>query len=247
MNNIYLNTKQYTYLLLPILLISICFIYKNKTTQLIETVSTKIIQFVFNTNSVKKNSVNNLLNIHYKSIDLLKQRYKELNKNLFELDKTQSRWTIAYSFKYINNLKEEKIDKNKNSGIKKYLKLQEMISKRNDEISKTMNGKIKSVDNEFNIILNMIKKRNLKNPNIKLVKIKNKLSKTVDISYKINLNNFNLQMIASPKLNPQVIINNNIYSINDYITKLIKIEKIEKDRILLKTKKDKKWLNLINY
>ena len=53
-------------------------------------------------------------------------------------------------------------------------------------------------------------------------------------------------MIASPNDNPQVIINNKIYSLHENLTKQIKIIKIKEAKILLKTKKEEKWLSLIN-
>ena len=61
----------------------------------------------------------------------------------------------------------------------------------------------------------------------------------------LEMDKYDLQMIMLSGKGSEVIINDKIYKLYQYIDNDVKLIKINENKILLKNKKEKRWLKLI--
>lgn len=165
-----------------------------------------------------KKDINIAKNKHIiKNIEPIKKKIDIYEKSLIEFNQDTSIWSIDMFYSNLNN--------------------KQFINK---------NG-----DKEYTIIVNNIKKRvkfiriSSSNKTITNVTKKIKVPKPVDEQKPIDLSKFNLQMIFNSSGKVEVVINNEIYKQYDKIDNDIQIIKILSNKVLLKNKREKKWLYII--
>ena len=233
MNNLYLNTKQIMFFILPMLFMLFLYSSPKSSVEMIDSTVDFISAEISYKKEYSKLTEESIKKKYYKSIDTLQTNYLSYEKSLVEINKPLSFWIIAYSFKYVNIPKSNKEMKLAGSkGIMgKVDKLQKMVDKRNNDIQATL---VSSSNSDIDAIKRLIKNRNLTT-----------LSEANNMISVIDPKRYNLQMIYLANGKSEVIINNKIYRLNQYIDKQIKITKIKDNKILLTNKKEKRWLKLI--
>ena len=238
MGRLYLSTKQILFLLAPLLFIIYLIIVPKSSTEFLDSVFGQFdteLSYKKDYSIVAKESVEKK---YFMSIDSIKRNQISYQNSLFETNKDLTNWIIAYSFKYVDVLYKNKTKVQpevKAKGITgKISKLQSMVDKRNQDIQATLEIGQKSDTDE---IWQLIKKRNLINPS-KMIKVK-------VINPPLEMDKYDLQMIMLSGKGSEVIINDKIYKLYQYIDNDVKLIKIKENKILLKNKKEKRWLKLI--
>lgn len=235
MKNLYLNTKQILFFVLPLLFMSYLYTSSKTVVGYVDSVLELFYDDSSYEDRYKELTIDSIKNGYFKSIEKLQTNYSNFDQSLYEINKPLSQWVIAYSFKYVDVFyaKRDQKVKEQTPMMTKVSKLQKMVDKRNKNIQSNLNHSAKSDADE---IWDLIKKRDLINPE----KAKKKM-----VYLPIELSRYNLQMILLSQKKPKVIINNKIYNLYQNIDKDVKIISIRKNKILLKNKKEKRWLKLI--
>ncbi len=238
MNNLYLNTKQILFLILPLLFMAYLSAYPKTGVGVVNTVVSFVSESVSYKEEYSKLTEESIKHKYYMTIDKMKNSYNNYDKSLYEINTSLTHWIIAYGFKHIaisptvKEIVEPKAVKGK---IGQLNKIQKMVDKRNENIQATLTSS--STNSDVRIIKELIKKRNLKG-----LKSEAKLKAELQ---KLDINKYSLQMILLSKTKSEVIINNEIYYLNQTIDDDVRIIKIEDNKVLLTNKKEKRWLKLI--
>ena len=240
MIKLYLNPKQIVFLALPFFLVFYLYSNPKQSGEIVDS-SINVVSKQLLDLDYSKMAEESFKNAYYKYIVNIKINYDLYEKSLLEINKQFSRWVIAYFYKDLTWTvpSEDKKGIEKFGNMGKLAKLQEMVDKRNRDISSNL-GKVESQEDEdIASIMSIIKNRNA---NTQLKKVE-----PTELEYlPIDLAKYNLQMVMLSSKKPTVIINNKIYTLNQSIDVDIKVIKIKEEKVLLKNKKETKWLHLNN-
>lgn len=242
----YLNAKQVTSLVIPIVFGGYVYFNPGQLNGMIDS-TLNMIMGAGKSYNVKELAKESLDKGYYKELEELQKSHEGYSKSIFDLNKTSSALTIAYFYKH--KVKKE-IDKRKNQNINnstvggnfgKLQKLQSQVDARNADIKNALEqknnlyAKADMSDPDVAYIMNIINSRGL--GELKVVK-----ENSIVLS-DINIDLFKLQAILHGTV-PKVIINNRIFKKFDKIDGDIRISTIGKEKVLLKNKKESKWLYL---
>ncbi|MEA3290067.1 MAG: hypothetical protein U9Q04_07805 [Campylobacterota bacterium] len=236
----YLKPLHLLILTIPLAVLSYIYFNPKDTIALIKPVEQFIEETINFKKSYNKTTKESLKNKFYRSLGIFKQNVSQYDESLYYNNVDTTRWTIAYLFKYLNfdpperKVKEVETINENDSLSKKVEKLRELLDQNNNALNSTLKS---SQDADIKAILDIIKSRKLSDP-----------TKAKKDNYrKINWNLYDLQLVLISKNNKnKAVINNKIYKEKDYINKDLRVMKIERDRVFIKSDREEKWIKLLN-
>lgn len=239
MKNLYLNTKQILYLLVPLLIALYLFFNPLEGVALVDS-SLSLLNKAQEEGTNKKSIKDSIKGGYHDSLEAMKENKTTYKNSLSDTNKPLALWTIAYIYKDVIVAVAKPTTSAPKGKLGKLAKMQAMVDQRNRSIDK-ISGKIEK-DSDYKTIMDIINSRGLKKRVKKTTAVKKKIVKKKP---EINLDVYNLQMILYSGNDSKVIINDKIIGKNKKIDKDTRVVKIKKDKVLIQRDKEKKWLHLI--